>query len=157
MNDQREESNLKKQFTTFYVGDEVFAIEVMKIQEVTGRPTVVNVPLSPSYVRGLVNLRGQIATAVDMKKILASHRQDTNVDDEMSVICKINDSLVSLIVDKIGDVIEVSEESYEETPSTVSPELRDVVEGIYKYDDLLVSIINLDIIGEKLDYIEMCA
>lgn len=54
--------------TTFYIGNDYFGIEVMKVQEVTSAPTVVPVPLAPKFVRGLINLRGQLATAFGFRE-----------------------------------------------------------------------------------------
>lgn len=138
------------QYTTFFIDDEMLAIPVNEVQEVTNKLEVTHVPLAPGFVRGLVNLRGQIATAIDLKSLLEKN-QNTHKNNEMSVICLIGANLVSLIVDEVGDVIEVSNEDYENTPSTLSPRLKEIVSGIYKYQGKIVSVIDLEHIQKKIE------
>lgn len=138
----------KEQLTTFYIGGELFGIDVMKVQEVTGRPNVVKVPLAPSFVRGLVNLRGQIATAIGLKELFMC--QDESPENQMSVVCRIEGSLISLVVDSIGDVVEVEREYFEPTPDTVSNSIRQYVSGIYKLNGKLLSVIDVETIFKEI-------
>ncbi len=138
-----------EQLTTFYVGHELFGIEVMKVQEVTGNPHVVPVPLAPEFVRGLVNLRGQIATAVGLSELFAQKKNE-NKKEEMSVVCKSEGNLISLVVDSIGDVVEVDRHKFEKTPDTVPQTLRRFVKGVYKMDGVLLSVLDIETIFKEL-------
>lgn len=135
-----------EQLTTFYVAGELFGIDVMNVQEVAGRPSIVPVPLAPPFVRGLVNLRGQIATAMGLRELF---RQPV-VENEMSVVCKIDGNLISLIVDTIGDVLELEREKFEETPDTIPSEIRKYIKGIYKVEGNFLSVIDLEILSKEL-------
>jgi purine-binding chemotaxis protein CheW len=138
----------REQLTTFRVGGELFGIEVMKVQEVTNTPLVVAVPLAPSFLKGLVNLRGQIATAVGLRELFG---QDTaRSGEDMSVVCKVDGNLVSLIVDDIGDVVELEAASFEPAPHTIPAQTRRYVKGIYKMNGALLSVLNLDELGREL-------
>jgi purine-binding chemotaxis protein CheW len=136
------------QFTTFYVDGDLFGIEVMKVQEVAGSPVVFNVPLAPSFVSGLVNLRGQIATALGMREIFS--RPAAAAEKQMSVVCKHEGSLISLIVDSIGDVVEIKASQFEPTPDTIPGDARKYVKGIYKMNDALLSVLDLDALAREL-------
>lgn len=138
-----------EQLTTFYVGNELFGIEVMKVQEVTGNPQVVPVPLAPEFVRGLVNLRGQIATAIGLSELF-SQKKSQGDQSEMSVVCKSEGNLISLVVDSIGDVVEVDGHKFEKTPDTVPQTLRRFVKGVYKMDGILLSVLDIETIFKEL-------
>lgn len=138
-----------EQLTTFYVGKELFGIEVMKVQEVTGQQSLVPVPLAPQFIRGLVNLRGQIATAIGLNELFL---QPTKTSDhgQMSVVCRLDGNLVSLIVDTIGDVVEVERSEFEKTPDTVSVNLRKFMKGIYKLNGAMLSVLDIEAICREL-------
>lgn len=139
-----------KQFSTFYVAGRLYGIDVMSVQEITKMMNVTNVPLSPSFVHGLVNLRGQISTAIGLRDLfqLADNK---NADDSMNVVCKGDGMLLSLIVDQIGDVIEVEDELYEATPETVAPSVGRFMSGVYKISGNLLSVIEIKKIIEVLN------
>lgn len=141
-------SNEMNQLTTFHIGDDLFGIEVMKVQEVTGTPTVVPVPLAPRFVRGLINLRGQIATALGLRELFGKNTQDQL--EQMSVVCKIDGNLVSLMVDSIGDVVEVEKVKFEQPPDTIPSGVKRFIKGIYKMNGVLLSVIDLEILSKEL-------
>ena len=134
--------------TTFYIGTECYGIEVMKVQEVTGSPIIVGVPLAPKFVRGLINLRGQLATAMGLRELFG----DSSTDDseQMSVVCRIDGNLVSLIVDRIGDVVEAESRNFENPPDTIPLGVKRFIKGIYKMNGTLLSVLDLDKITKEL-------
>ncbi|MGZ3768339.1 MAG: chemotaxis protein CheW [Bdellovibrio sp.] len=151
MNDQNASSISNdgkfEQLTTFSVDGDLFGIEVTKVQEVTGSPSVFKVPLAPPFVKGLINLRGQIATALGLREVF---QKNAKQEEQMSVVCKIDGNLVSLIVDSIGDVVEVDKAKFELPPDTISPEIKRFVKGIYKMNGVLLSVLNLETLSREL-------
>lgn len=145
-----------EQLATFYIGDELFGIEVMKVQEVTGPPQVAPIPLAPDFVRGLVNLRGQIATAIGLNELF-SQKKGEHDNSEMSVVCHSEGTLISLIVDEIGDVLEVSNDQYEKAPDTLPANLKRFIKGVYKLDDTILSVIDIETIFKELSPINETA
>lgn len=137
-----------EQLTTFFVDGSMFGIEVLSVQEVAKAPTVFNVPLAPKFVLGLVNLRGQIAMALGLRELLGSPSQA--LDDRMSVVCKLEGHLVALIVDSIGDVVEVEASKFEETPDTIPFNVRRFIKGIYKMNGVLLSVLDLDALAKEM-------
>lgn len=142
------------QLTTFQIDGDIFGIEVTKVQEVTGQPVVYTVPLAPGFVRGLINLRGQIATAVGLRELFC---RNSNQENQMSVVCKIDGNLVSLVVDSIGDVVEVERANFELPPDTIEPEVRRFIKGIYKLNGVLLSVLNLETLAKELSPTEITA
>ena len=102
------------------------------------------VPLSGAHVRGLINLRGQIGTAVGLRELFGMS-EDTKTE-ALNVVCDVDDHLICFQVDDIGDVIEVPESSGEETPSTIPENIRRFFHKVYKMDGKLLSIIDTKLI-----------
>jgi purine-binding chemotaxis protein CheW len=146
--DLKTQESIPELLTTFYVGNEYYGIEVMKVQEVTGTPVVVPVPLAPNFVRGLINLRGQLATALGLRELFGA--AEAQVNQQMSVVCRMDGNLVSLIVDQIGDVVEVEGRIFEDPPDTLPPGIRKYVKGIYKMDGSLLSLLDMEKITREL-------
>lgn len=128
------------QYVTFKLDDALYGIEVSNVQEVLrGQPTT-EVPMSPEEISGLVNLRGQVVTLVDLRKQLHLPPRDSE-HESMMVRVKIEDEMISLLVDEIGDVRDVSESDFENPPDTLPVEMRELILGAYKLkDDLLLAL-----------------
>lgn len=135
--------------TTFQIGTDLFGIEVMNVQEVAKQAKTVPVPLAPGFVRGLVNLRGQLATAIGLREMFNHPCADSRTD-EMSVICKMDGNLVSLIVDSIGDVVEIELASIEPPPHTLPVEIRKYIKGICKSNGEFLSLLDVTKISHEL-------
>lgn len=119
------------QLCTFTVDDLFFGIDVMRVQEIIQLQHMTRVPLAPKLIRGLINLRGQIVMAVDLRERLELPPRE-NSEPPTNVVVQGTDAAVSLLVDSVGDVIEVSEESFEPPPATMLPRYRQVVDAVCK-------------------------
>lgn len=139
-----------RQLTTFSLGDCVYGIDVMRVQEVTSSLPLLPVPIAPAFVRGLVNLRGQIATAIGLNELFGFEARPTT-GSNMTVICKVEGTLLSLLVDAIGDVIEISESDFEAVPETVHGPVRKYMGGIYKTKDTILGVIDIDKLAHELN------
>jgi purine-binding chemotaxis protein CheW len=137
----------KKQFSTFFVDGLFFAVEVEKVQEVIRYQEMTRVPLAPPVVRGLINLRGHIVTAVDLRRRLGLRERAAD-QLPMNVVVRSEDGAVSLLVDEIGDVLEVDEETYEGPPETLSQRARELIPGVYKLKDRLMHVLDT---GKAMD------
>ena len=131
------------QFSTFRVDGRLYGVSVKIVQEITKPMPITAVPLSPDYVKGLINLRGQIATAIGIRELFKLGPQ-VDLEKNVNVVCKVDGLLLSLVVDEIGDVIEVSEEDYEETPDTISLQVSQFMDGVYKLPENILSILDIN-------------
>jgi len=130
-----------RQLCTFFLGGLCFGVDVTKIQEVIRYQEMTRVPLASDVVRGLINLRGQIVTAIDMRK-----RLDLPIgqNEPMNVVVRSDDGAVSLLVDDIGDVVEVEEAAFERPPETMPSRARALVRGVYKLNDRLLLVLDTE-------------
>ena len=135
------ENELATQYVTFRAGGLFFGVDVLKVQEIIRYQSMTPVPLAPPAVRGLINLRGQIIAAVDLRSILKLEQRD-NEDKPMNVVVRAGEETVSLLVDSIGDVIEVASGEYEPTPETVAPHIRSILHGVFKLSNELLLVLN---------------
>lgn len=135
-----------RQFTTFYIAGHLYGIEVLRVQEVTGALPIAQVPLAPKFVCGLINLRGQISTAISLRELFQIY--DRTPEDQMNVVCRINDVLISFLVDSVGDVLELDFKDFESAPETVPDGIRRFIEGVYKTPEALMSVVDVDRIAD---------
>jgi len=133
----------RNQFCTFYLDKLLFGVELQKVKEVMRYLELTEVPLAPDVVSGLMNLRGQIVTAVDLRKRLElANRPEGAVP--MNVVIRSADGAVSLLVDEIGDVVEVDGDSFERPPETMQGKVRDVILGVHKLDKQLMHVLDTE-------------
>ena len=135
--------NRPQQYCTFYLDGLFFGIDVQMVQEVIRRQEASRVPLAPRSVTGLINLRGQIVTAIDLRRRLGM--VDRPADrDPMNVVVRGHDGAVSLLVDEIGDVLEVEEDEIQAPPSTLHGTSRDLIHGIFKLESRLLLLLDIE-------------
>ena len=132
-----------KQFSTFYLGKLLFGVEVDKVQEVIRHQEMTRVPLACSVITGLINLRGQIVTALDMRRRLNLPEREAG-RLPMNVVVRTDDEAINLLVDEIGDVLEVDEDAFERPPDTLIGEARELIHGAYKLDNRLLLVLNTE-------------
>ncbi len=126
-----------RQYATFEVADQLFGVDVAMVQEVLRFGEYTVVPLAPAAVGGLFNLRGQVIAAVGLRVQLGVARQDLGAP-VMNVIVRVDDEAVSLLVDRIGEVVQLSDDDFEHTPDTLSGPARDLISGAFKLRDRLM-------------------
>ena len=129
------------QFCTFFLEGHYFGVPVQQVQEVLRYQEMTEVPLVSRVVRGLINLRGQIITAVDLRRQLGM-KDRPETQKPMNVIMRTDDGAFSLLVDEIGDVIEVEESSFEPPPDTLQGMARGMLRGVHKLPNRLLLILD---------------
>jgi purine-binding chemotaxis protein CheW len=133
----------KNQFSTFYVDNLFLGVNVQQVQEVIRYQAMTRVLLAPHAIRGLINLRGQIVTAIDMRSCL---RLPPRAPEElpMNVVVRDGDNAISLLVDRIGDVLEADDDLFEAPPSTVRANIRGLITGAYKLPGRLLLVLDTE-------------
>lgn len=132
-----------KQFCTFFLSGLFFGVEVLKVQEVIRYQEMTAVPLASRTIQGLINLRGQIVTAIDLRRRLELPPRSGG-DLPMNVVVRTDDGAVSLLVDEIGDVVEIQDDIFERPPETLRGVARSLVTGVYKLKERLLLILDTE-------------
>lgn len=130
-------------YATFTVNDLYFGVEVCKVQEVLRYQAMTRIPLAPKVLRGLINLRGQIVTAIDIRERLRLP-PDPDSRMPMSMIVRTGEGAVSFLVDEIGEVIDLNAATFEPCPETLDLGLKEVIDGVHKLDGRLLLVLNTD-------------
>lgn len=128
---------------TFWLGDVCFGIDVLAVRAVIAHHDLAPVPLAPSVVSGLMNLRGQIITVVDLRRRMEMDDRSADVEP-MHIVVHSDDGLVSLTVDRISDVVDVSDTAFEPPPGTLTGAASHVIVGTHKLDGRLLLEIEID-------------
>ena len=129
------------QFSTFFVADLFFGVDVLHVQEVLRSQQMTAVPQAPGVIEGLINLRGQIVTAIDMRRRLGLPPRN-GVQAPMNIVVRTQDGAVSLLVDEIGDVLDMDAAAYERPPQNLDPAAKDLIRGVYKLKDRLLLVLD---------------
>jgi len=140
------------QLCTFTLDNLFCGLDVRRVQEVLRYREMTKVPLSPSSVQGLINLRGQIVIAIDLRRRLGlPPLSDGRLP--MNIVTSGSEGTVSLLVDDIQDVLELPLDEIEPPPEPLDPKLKDLVKGVHKLDNKLLLALDVD----KLLDIEVAA
>jgi len=131
------------QFSTFFVADMFFGVDVLQVQEVLRAQQMSPVPQAPDVIEGLINLRGQIVTAIDMRRRLELEPRSED-QAPMNMVVRTSDGAVSLLVDEIGDVLDMDASTFERTPEGLDPAARELIRGVYKLKDRLLLVLDTE-------------
>jgi purine-binding chemotaxis protein CheW len=133
----------KTKFCTFFVDDQFFGIEVDRVQEIIRYQEMTRVPLAPKTIGGLLSLRGQIVITIDLRERLGfEKRPDGQLP--MNVLVRSDTGIESLLIDEIGDVVEVDADTFEPPPRTLKGIARDMVRGVHKLDGRLLLLLDVN-------------
>jgi purine-binding chemotaxis protein CheW len=132
-----------RQYCTFWVDGLVFGLAVEHVQEVLRYQQMTGIPRAPEAVLGLINLRGQIVTALDLRCRLGLPPRPEDALP-MNVIVRSRGEVVSLLVDDIGDVIDTADVELQPPPANLPASVRDVVSGVMPLADSILLVVDPD-------------
>lgn len=133
----------ERRFCSFYLGEHLFGLDVEAVQEVIRHQEVTRLPLAAPAVRGVINLRGRIVPAVDLRRCLGMGPAPGSCDPANIVVRAAGAAAVSFLVDQIGDVVEAPEESFERSPETLRGIAKELILGVYKLQDRLLLVLDI--------------
>jgi purine-binding chemotaxis protein CheW len=133
-----------RQYSTFRVADMFMGIELTKVQELLRSQEMTSVPLAPPAIEGLINLRGQIVTALDVRRILGLPAVEPGHSLPMNIVIRSEGGPVSLLVDEICDVLDVPLDTATPLPENMPAAQKDLLDGVYQLDSELLLVLNTD-------------
>ena len=131
------------ELATFYIGDSLCGMDILKVQEINKLLEMTEVPLAPDYVRGILNLRGQIVTVIDLGSKLDLSATVTT-GETRNIIVNSNGEYIGLLVDRIGDVERTIEDKIESPPANIGKIQGRYFEGVFKKENSLIGILNVE-------------
>ncbi len=131
------------ELATFYVGNALCGMDILKVQEINKLMEMTKVPQAPDYVMGILNLRGQIVTIIDLGKKLGLTSVEVN-DSSRNIIVNSDNEYIGLLVSRIGDVVEAEWEKVERPPANIGGVQGVFFKGVFKMQDRLIGILDAD-------------
>ncbi|MBL4595567.1 MAG: chemotaxis protein CheW [Robiginitomaculum sp.] len=131
------------EFVTLYIGEQVFGIAVDDIREVFHPHAITRVPLAPPEIRGVLNLRGRIVTAIEVRTRLNLPPLEQDSNSIMAIGVEVENEAFGLIIDRVGDVLQLPERDCEPIPSNMDPVWQRVSSGIYRLEGQLLIILDI--------------
>lgn len=132
-----------RDFLTIWIGEQIFGIPILQVQDVLGEQSVTKIPLSPPAIAGSLNLRGRIVTAIDVRTCLGMPPAEKSEHQDMSVVVENGGELYSLLIDKVGDVLSLPQNDFEKTPATLDDTWKDISAGIYRLKEKLLVVLDV--------------
>ncbi len=129
-------------FLTFFLGEEEYAIEILKVQEIIGLMSITPVPNMPSYIRGVLNLRGKIVPVMNLRTRFGLEKVE-DTDETCIIVIQHEEYLMGVLVDKVSEVVDIETEAIEDIPSVGAGEQSKYLAGIGKVDDSVKMIIEV--------------
>ena len=132
-----------QEFVTMTIDGQWFGIPVSSVQDVLGTQIIARIPLAPPDVAGSLNLRGRIVTAIDprVRLGLPARSEDGTV---MSIVVEHGGELYSLLIDQVGEVLNLPADRFEHNPASLDGRWRDISAGVYRLDDRLLVVMDVD-------------
>ena len=137
MPERKSDVSDRRQYVSCFVDDLMVGIKVEDVQEVTSGSELTHVPLAPPVVSGLLNLRGHIVTTIDLRRCLQLGSRPAD-QRPVHIILRTDEGCVGLLVDQVGDVLDVGDDDFEAPPKTLRSSLRELITGAYKLGDGLL-------------------
>jgi len=143
-------SQVMADYVTMFVSGQLFGIPVLQVHDVFVPTRLAHVPMAPPEIAGILNLRGRIVTAIDLRQRLGYTPRDHDAQ-VMAVVIEYQGEPYSLLVDGVGEVLSLAKSSFERNPTNLDAKLRDVSEGIFRLEDKLMVVIQLDKVIQLLN------
>lgn len=131
------------ELATFYVGEALCGMDILKVQEINKLMEMTKVPQAPDYVTGILNLRGQIVTVIDLGNKLGLTVTDLN-DSSRNIIVNASNEYIGLLVSSISDVVAANMEKVEKPPANIGGLQGAYFKGVFKTKDRLIGILDVD-------------
>ena len=143
MSNAIKQSGAYLEIVSFHLGDQEFCIDIMAIREIRGWTAATALPQSPSFVKGVINLRGAVLPIVDLASRLGFESTEAS-DRNVIIVAQIGEQVVGLLVDAVSDILTVTDDVIQPTPDVASETAKSFIRGLIAMDGRMISLIGLD-------------
>ena len=132
-----------RELVAFRVIDQEYCVDIMSVREIRGWTPATPLPHSPSYVRGVINLRGSVLPIVDLASRLGLEASDPSAR-HVIIVVNINDQFVGLLVDAVSDILTIVDEKLQPTPDVASETAKTFVRGVMAIEERMIRFIDIE-------------
>jgi purine-binding chemotaxis protein CheW len=144
----RTRTSTELQFATFYVGHMLLGVDIRVVQEINRQSEITQVPHAPDYVRGVINLRGDVATVVDLRTILGLPKTERSRQTRNLIVHHRGES-IGLLVDRISDILTLRGDQIDPPPTNVDGVAGRLMSGVCTLDSEIVVLLDIDEVLEE--------
>ncbi len=137
------ENSRHSEYITFRVGAQHFCIDIMRVREIRGWTPATTLPHAPSFMRGVINLRGAVLPVVDLAERLGFPPTEPSARNVIIVV-QVGRQIVGLLVDAVSDIISQSNENIQPTPDVASELAKSFVTGVFAIDNRMIGLVAID-------------
>jgi len=138
------------QLVTFKLGNEEYAVDILKVQEINRMKEITRVPNTPAYVEGVINLRGKVIPVVNLRSKFSLTERENDIQSRI-MIMDIQGITMGLVVDAVSEVLRIPSNIVEPTPQMASNISTEYIKGIAKLEDRLIILLDMDMLVGKVD------
>ncbi len=156
--EKRKASAIEGKYLTFFLGDEIYGIEILKAREIIGLMDITTVPQTPDYMKGVINLRGKVIPVIDLR-MKFSMQEGIHTQETCVIVVEDNGTSIGLIVDSVSEVSDITGEEIENAPSFGQGIDTSFIMGLGKVKDKIVILLDIDAVlsTEELEMVEELA
>ncbi len=133
----------RRELIAFRIGDQEFCVDIMQVREIRGWTPATPLPRTPSYMRGVINLRGAVLPIVDLGARLGLATSEPSARHVIMVVSVAGRTL-GLLVEAVSDIINLSDDMVQPTPDIACDQVKTFVKGLFSVDNRMISLISLD-------------
>jgi purine-binding chemotaxis protein CheW len=134
-------NSTKTPYVTFRCGDSIFGIDIGCVQEINRNLSLTRVPLAPPFVRGVVNLRGEVVTMLELRVLMEQPRAEASLSQRSLILHSAGETF-GLWVDSVSDIVELVPDDIASPPSNIAPSVARLVLGVYSTDTRLILLLD---------------
>lgn len=136
------------QLVSFTLNDEMFGVDILRVQEINRMVSITKIPQTPHYIEGVINLRGKIIPILDIRKKFNIEVREWDKNTRIIVI-DVNNSVIGMVVDSVSEVLRIPKNSIEPSPKITSSVGMDYINGVVKLEDKLLIFLEVSKIASE--------
>jgi purine-binding chemotaxis protein CheW len=136
-------ASARRELIAFRIADQEFCVDIMQVREIRGWTTATPLPRTPSYIKGVINLRGAVLPIVDLGARLGLNTSEPSARHVIMVVSVAGRTL-GLLVEAVSDIINMSDDMVQPTPDVACDTVKTFVKGLFAIDGRMISLISLD-------------
>lgn len=155
---KKEIMTLEGKYLTFILGEEIYGIEILKVREIIGLMDITNVPQTPEYMKGVINLRGKVIPVIDLR-LKFTMQEEEHTQETCVIVVEVEGTSIGIIVDSVSEVSDIGGKDIEEAPSFGQGIDTSFIMGLGKVKEKIIILLDIETVlsAEELEVVEQMA
>ncbi len=152
---KKELSELEGKYLTFILNEEIYGIEILKVREIIGLMDITNVPQTPDYMKGVINLRGKVIPVIDLR-LKFTMQEEEHTQETCVIVVEVDGTSIGIIVDSVSEVSDIEGKSIEVAPRFGQGIDTTFIMGLGKVKEKIIILLDIETVlsAEELEMVE---